>query len=149
MPCPETPPMKKCDPKCRCNSGPCAGIAFPCGDPCPTNFSLDNSTCSCERDCVEGWGLSIHDITTVKIFNSQCIAGEGIAPSTPFYEPLDGTWDNVVATQKTSVCGGYYWDITGTCDDGPETLITSISKSATLFGVAEGTRTVTVVAPEE
>lgn len=50
MPCATTSGSKKCDPKCRCKSGPCAGIAYSCENPCPGGSRFDPVTCSCGTD---------------------------------------------------------------------------------------------------
>lgn len=51
MPCPPAASMESCDPKCRCNSGPCAGAAFSCGDPCQGTAVFNSATCECEPLC--------------------------------------------------------------------------------------------------
>lgn len=48
MPCPPAASMENCDPKCRCNSGPCAGTAFSCGNPCPAGVAFNPQTCECD-----------------------------------------------------------------------------------------------------
>lgn len=47
MTCPSPADFNTCDPKCRCPSGPCAGIAFNCKSPCPEGVIWDPSRCSC------------------------------------------------------------------------------------------------------
>lgn len=47
MSCPTPGNFDICDPKCRCRSGPCQGIAFSCESPCPSGITWDPSTCSC------------------------------------------------------------------------------------------------------
>jgi len=52
MVCPTAANMEKCDPKCRCTSGPCANIAYDCANPCPDNSEFDPATCECsDSDC--------------------------------------------------------------------------------------------------
>lgn len=53
MTCPGPANMDQCDPKCRCTSGECAGVAFSCGNPCPSGGELNPSTCECDQPF--GW----------------------------------------------------------------------------------------------
>lgn len=47
MTCPDPANFDTCEPKCRCPSGLCAGIAFNCDSPCPPGVTWSPSTCSC------------------------------------------------------------------------------------------------------
>ena len=47
MSCPTPADLRKCDQKCRCTTGSCAGIAYACDSPCPEGAPFDPETCSC------------------------------------------------------------------------------------------------------
>lgn len=51
MACPDPADMSSCDPKCRCNAGPCADIAYSCSDPCSPGQYFNYSTCECTEPC--------------------------------------------------------------------------------------------------
>ena len=59
MSCPVPADMQTCDPKCRCGSGPCAGTAFSCDDPCQGSGKFNPATCECETE------VGIYRITSV------------------------------------------------------------------------------------
>ena len=79
MPCPKPADMAICDPKCRCSTGACAGIAFHCDDPCGGVGTFNSSTCECDATCASSWEIVYTSATSGDF--GPCGASCGYTPT--------------------------------------------------------------------